>query len=70
MTISQLFLAAAKKRMDALGWTDARMCREAGISKGAWSQYRSGLRHNFTAETMQRVIDTLSLSVAFQEITD
>jgi transcriptional regulator with XRE-family HTH domain len=67
MTITQLFLAAAKKRMNALGWTDARMCREAGISKGAWSQYRSGTRVNLTAETMQRVIDALSLRMEITE---
>jgi transcriptional regulator with XRE-family HTH domain len=64
MTITQTFLAAAKARMNELGWSDARMCREAGISKGAWSQYRSGQRLNLTADTMQRVVDALSLSVA------
>lgn len=68
MTFARQFIAAAEKRRKSLGWTKEGMCRNAGISKGAWSDYVNGKRDNLTAETIERVTGALSLRVAFEEI--
>lgn len=67
-TITQQFIQAAESRRKSLGWTRERMCRDAGTSKGMWSDYANGKRSNLTAETMQRVCDALSMKIEITAI--
>jgi transcriptional regulator with XRE-family HTH domain len=64
------FIRAIRHRLVDLDWTDARLCKEANVSKSHWSEIRNGRKGlSFTLAWKLATATGMTFSITYEPPT-